>query len=847
MTQQLDDHSALRVLRDSEKQLRLLVENTSDVIIALDKELRVAYVSPSVRRVFGYTPYDLLGHGAFGKIHADDAKRVQRLLKIGVRRPGTGAALQFRFCNERGEWRWVEAVGNNLLHDARVHAIVVNVRDITDRKLSEQRVYESEQLYRTVFESVSDGLRLSDLKTDQTVEVNAAWIKMHGYTRDEAMALTAKDLVPSAEFLLHADDWMETIRSGGTVRGESFNSRKDGTIFPVDVRAQNASVSGRSLALTIARDITEQSRAMDLLERRVGERTHELSTLLAVSQILSSTLELQPLAQLVADHVGSVVEHRSVYLFLIEPGDRLRLMAHNGGITPEVMHAFQSWPLAELDKEVVRKREAIIIPDLREPTPYAQLWHSTRVVRLPHDHKEINSWVSVPLVVRDHVIGLIVLDHDTPGYYTPQRAELVRAFANQAAAAIENARLYREEQRRLHESERRRVVAEGLRDILRVLNSSRSLDESLEAILSRACELLDTDTAAIFKLDPQLQVLNVQVAHGLPSDYVEQAALPLGKGAVGRAALTQQPVISVPPHTYTFDDFADLPQQRDVLGAIANRMACMLAVPLLVKDETYGALMLYYQQSREFNDEDIELAKAVGDQAALAIENARLRTDAARMATVAERSRLARELHDSVSQALYGIALGTRTARELLNSSPERAAEPLDYVLSLVQGGLAEMRALIFELRPESLASEGLIDAFKRQVDALGTRHGLSVSFDADEEPPLSLKSKEALYRIALEAIQNTIKHARATHVRINLARTSDVSNRQCAELWIEDDGRGFDPEQSFPGHMGLHSMRERAEGCGGTLQVISAPDAGACIRVCIPLDEIATSETRAS
>jgi signal transduction histidine kinase len=215
----------------------------------------------------------------------------------------------------------------------------------------------------------------------------------------------------------------------------------------------------------------------------------------------------------------------------------------------------------------------------------------------------------------------------------------------------------------------------------------------------------------------------------------------------------------------------------------------------------------------------------------IAVENARLLVEVRGKAALEERQRLARELHDSVSQALYGIALGAKTARKLLDQNPDRASDPLEYVDSLAEAGLAEMRALIFELRPESLQSEGLAAALDKQAAALRARHGMNVETDLCNEPDVPLEGKEALYRIAQEALHNTIRHARASRIRIRM---------QCSPnhviLEICDDGIGFDPKGNFPGHLGLHSMRERIERLGGTLEVESAPRKGTEIRAWMPI-----------
>ncbi|HEX9133734.1 MAG TPA: sensor histidine kinase [Ktedonobacteraceae bacterium] len=201
------------------------------------------------------------------------------------------------------------------------------------------------------------------------------------------------------------------------------------------------------------------------------------------------------------------------------------------------------------------------------------------------------------------------------------------------------------------------------------------------------------------------------------------------------------------------------------------------------------------------------------NQAAVALENARLYEQAQELAALEERQRLARELHDSVSQALYGITLGTHTARTLLERDPGKVAEPLDYVLSQAEAALTEMRALIFELRPESLETEGLVAALSRQAAALRARHEIEVSTEFCEEPDLPLKVKEGLYRVAQEALHNTAKHARAN--KVNLRMHVDTEG---ILLEVRDNGVGFDTTRSFPGHLGLHSMRERVARLGGTL-----------------------------
>ena len=253
-------------------------------------------------------------------------------------------------------------------------------------------------------------------------------------------------------------------------------------------------------------------------------------------------------------------------------------------------------------------------------------------------------------------------------------------------------------------------------------------------------------------------------------------------------------------------------------------------VPLVSRSRVLGAINFGYRQGQQPSEDERVFLEAVADQGAVAVENVRLFAEAGGKAALEERQRLARELHDSVSQALYGIALGTKTARTLLKRDPEGAADPLDYVLSLAEAGLAEMRALIFELRPESLKTEGLVAALEKQTIALKARHEIEVEATLCEEPEASLEAKEATYRIAQEALHNTVKHGRANKVEIKME--CDPAR---ITLELSDDGVGFDMRDDFPGHLGLRSMRERASRLGGTLEVETAPGRGTRICARIP------------
>jgi signal transduction histidine kinase len=259
---------------------------------------------------------------------------------------------------------------------------------------------------------------------------------------------------------------------------------------------------------------------------------------------------------------------------------------------------------------------------------------------------------------------------------------------------------------------------------------------------------------------------------------------------------------------------------------------CSLVVPLAASGETIGVLCLARPKGRPFGDEQRALARGVADQLSVAISNARYFEATQQTAALEERHRIARDLHDSVSQSLFSLTLHARTAELALARAgldpDSELGRPLQQVSELTRGALAEMRALIFELRPGALAEEGLAAALSKHSAAVTAREGLVISVEVPEERlPLAVEQEEHLYRLAQEALHNAVKHAQAKHAWVELlAGDGEVV------LSVRDDGVGFDPDEPHPGHFGLATMRERAARIGAELGLESKPGAGTKVRV---------------
>ncbi len=261
----------------------------------------------------------------------------------------------------------------------------------------------------------------------------------------------------------------------------------------------------------------------------------------------------------------------------------------------------------------------------------------------------------------------------------------------------------------------------------------------------------------------------------------------------------------------------------------------LVAVPLTPGGRPLGELQVHLHPGGGLREDDEAFLVALADQAAVAAQNASLFSATTQNATLLERQRLARELHDSVSQALFSMTLHARAAQRHLETAGLGAGEPaareVERLRELTAGALAEMRALIFELRPGALAEEGLVAAVCKQAAALGARTATTIRVEAPAERlELAPDAEEHLYRLVLEALNNALKHADADTIEVDLRVEGDA-----LVVGVRDDGRGFDPGQERPGHLGLHTMQERAGALGGRLDVTSAPGEGTTVLVRAP------------
>jgi PAS domain S-box-containing protein len=798
-------------LTHRERRLRSILVNSSDVTVVVGEQGELRWAAPSARRLLE-PPRDAgpAGPGVaeprrdvMAVTHPDDRAPLAERLAASAGIPGEGPPFRCRLWHVDGRWHTFEVVPVNLLDDPDVGGLVLHARDISERSEAEVELRRRDAIleavrfaaHRFLGSHTSWRVHIQEVMANlgRAAAVSRVYI-FENYRGADGTSWTSQ-----------SHEWVAPGISAQIDNAELATLPLDDPAFAelAGTMAEGHAIAGNVADLPeSARDVLERQGILSLVlvpvfvdgrwwgmigfDECVAERSWaptEIDALRAAASTLGAAVQRQR-------SEDQLREQQAQYRQVFEAtGDGLvitdldsRLVHANPafyrmhGYRPEELHGSpaSTWIHPDFHRSRISYTAAVVAGD--RPKAHA--------VDVRKDGSTFPVQVhgsAFTFQGRPHVLGVVRDD-----------TERTQAF----------------------ELLEKRVSA--LSTIAAGLTVNQRLTDTMQVIARSVVAATPAIAASAYVVDVGTGRLRVSAAVGLPAGYAEAiercwAVEPNLTSRMGTAAdplivrNAPERILANPGREPIHDLVRDV--EWDLVAAI----------PLEVPGRALGSVNAYYPKGVEPSSDDLAFLRAVADQGTVAVENARLLAEAQSKAGLEERQRLARELHDSVSQALYGIALGARTAKAVAGPCAEQLAEPLEYILSLAEAGMTEMRSLIFELRPESLVTEGLVAALEKRVAVLRARHQLVVDAELCAEPDVAPSVKETLYRIAQEALHNAVKHAHATRVELRL-----VSADGRIDLEVGDDGVGFDPGEPHPGHLGLQSMRERAAEHGGTVRIHS-------------------------
>jgi PAS domain S-box-containing protein len=392
-------------------------------------------------------------------------------------------------------------------------------------------------------------------------------------------------------------------------------------------------------------------------------------------------------------------------------------------------------------------------------------------------------------------------------------------ITQQKDAAEQLALAYQTLEQRVQERTRELAVVNA---IAAVVSRSLDLTEILKDSLKKTMEVTGIECGTAYRLENDGQSMDLIAHRGLSDDFIRKVnQLSIEAALAGKTIQKDQTLVYQVGTDYPEGELKET-LQREGLQVI-------IGIPLAAKGQLLGGMILSTRSPRSFSPEEQSLLVSIGQQVAVAVENARLYDQVQQTALLEERARLSRELHDSVTQSIYSVTLYAEAAARLLVSGDGQAAT--DYLRELrdtAQEALREMRLLIYELRPVALEKSGLASALQMRLESVEGRAGLHAELQVEGEENVPFAVKEELYHIAQEALNNILKHSHAKRVLVSL-------QFQNGTIFMEicDDGVGFDPADVLGrGGFGLSGMKERAQHISGNLQVDSAPGKGTKVRI---------------
>jgi signal transduction histidine kinase len=568
--------------------------------------------------------------------------------------------------------------------------------------------------------------------------------------------------------------------------------------------------------------MTERARKVDPGRLRVipgGSPTPAPSyrLLTQVSAALSTSLDLDRTLKEILERMNALVAFDAATIFLLDDSRReLHVKAALG--VPVALKEVKSFKVGEgVVGWVVRHGATALIQDSSKDARY----------KVTGPERRAKTVLAAPLRAQDNLLGALVLVRAAKEPFGPEHQRLVEAIASQAAVAIDHARLFETER-----ASRRR--AEALLATAQAGSEAVTTTELLQRAVKQVAFAMRATAAALILPDEEGEII----------EAVFDAADP---PAFGLESLRSQPVTALPLMAALHEAARPLVVQRTARPALFDdafwshsEAQALAAVPVRWQGRMIAALIIGFADPERLTPAEVELLDEIGRQVALGMERlrlqARVQDQQNEMAVVAERNRIARDMHDGLVQYVYALGLQLEHARDLVAEQPDAVAQVLTGSIQQTNHVLSEMRTFIYQLRPiimkEKEIGQWVLDLCRQFQEATGIP--VQAEVGAPDEEVLSPAISIALFRIIQETLANIYKHAEATHATLSLDFGATG-----ARLVIEDDGRGFDvdarPERAIQQGHGLANIEERVRELGATLEVESAPGAGTRLEAVFP------------
>ncbi len=576
-------------------------------------------------------------------------------------------------------------------------------------------------------------------------------------------------------------------------------------------------VDGRIVRLEVAINISKRKQA----EQSLRHYTEHLKILREIDQGILAARSPEAIAQATLSHMRKLAPCRGVGIALFDSTTyQFELLAVD--IDDKVWIEKGDCASLEFFEDQIKKLqqgEVVINKDVQPQDKLTEILYA----------EEICPYLNVPLVSRGELIGFLNLAAPDPDVFTEENVNIACQVADLLAVAIQQTRLHKQVQYHTKELEQRVATRtrelSALYDVTAVASEPLDLKTMLERLLERVLQAMRNNIGVIHLLDQTEKLLRLTAQQGfLPDAAAQIDSLAVDSGLAGWVIKSGEPLV-------VHDVLTD-PRAFHIANIVPQ--TAYVGVPIKARGQVLGALGVFKEKEQPpFSMDEVTLLTSIADHVGVVVESARLRQRARQAAVIEERQRLARELHDSVTQSVYSLTLLAEWGRRLFETGDlESAKQRLVETGETAQQALKEMRLLVYELRPAMLEQDGLVGALQRRLEAVEKRTGIEISLQAKPLIDLPGPVEEGLYRIAQEALNNALKHAAANSVTVRV----QVDGKQ-AILEIEDDGIGFVSDAvKNCGGLGLISMQERAEQIGDVLTVVSAPGEGTKVKVTLNL-----------